>query len=124
MITFDHARRLMLRHVADDEAEFGKAAERRKDLSDRERQVLGLGARDDNAIELVILDDQTIEGEFGWVFFYQSRVYLESGDVSYALAGNAPILVSRQDGSLHVTGTSQPIEAYIENFERSGSPHR
>jgi len=37
--------------------------------------------------------------------------------------GNSPIIISKFDGSLHVTGTAQPIEYYIENFVRTGNPH-
>ena len=29
--------------------------------------------------EVVILDDKTIEKEFGWGFFYNSKAYVESG---------------------------------------------
>ncbi len=28
----------------------------------------------------VILDEHTIEKEFGWVFFYQSKQYIETND--------------------------------------------
>jgi hypothetical protein len=67
--------------------------------------------------ELVILDDETIEREFGWVFFYTSRRFLETGNALYMLFGNAPIIVDRRDGSLHVTGTARSVEEYIRDFE-------
>ncbi|WP_193367347.1 YrhB domain-containing protein [Pelagibius marinus] len=73
--------------------------------------------------KLVLLDDETMEEDFGWVFFYQSEEYLRSGSFADQLAGNAPIIVSKVDGSLHVTGTAHPVEVYIESFRRSGSPH-
>ena len=100
-----------------------KVAESRADLSPRDREVLGLGPPEDDTVKLVILDEHTIEDDFGWVFFYQSKAYLDTGDFSHALAGNAPLLVSRLDGSLYETGTARPIEFYIENFKRSGDPH-
>jgi hypothetical protein len=31
-------------------------------------------------IKLALLDDQTLERDFGWVFFYNSQKYLESQD--------------------------------------------
>ena len=78
---------------------------------------------EETPFELVLLDTETIDGEFGWVFFYQSKAYLESRRPSDAFAGNAPLLVSRKDGMLHITGTAFPIETYIENFNRTGDPH-
>ena len=67
--------------------------------------------------ELVIVDDHTIERSWGWVFFYTSRGWLD-GNERYALGGNAPLIVDRTDGSLHVTGTAEPIEHYIRNYEK------
>ena len=123
MITIDEARRLVLRHLAEIEADQQKVTVLRKDLTPKERDILGLGQPQNDVIELAILDDHTITQDFGWVFFYQSKKYLNSGDGSHALAGNAPIIVSRRDGRLHETGTAEPIEAYIENFKRTGNPH-
>jgi len=52
----------------------------------------------------------------GWVFFYDSKVHQETNSVSDALAGNAPILVDRSDGTLHMTGTAQPIQKYVDQY--------
>jgi hypothetical protein len=65
----------------------------------------------------VILDEHTIERDWGWVFFYNSRKYVETGDYSDALLGNAPYIVRRSDGALFVTGTVYPIGEYIADFE-------
>jgi hypothetical protein len=67
--------------------------------------------------EIVIVDEHTIVRPWGWVFFYTSRGWLD-GDDRYALGGNAPIIVDRTDGSLHVTGAAEPIEHYIQNYEK------
>lgn len=69
-------------------------------------------------VELVILADQTIEFSTGWVFFYQSRSYIDRGAISDAIVGNAPLIISKRDGAVHVTGTALPIEDYIHEFER------
>jgi hypothetical protein len=66
--------------------------------------------------DLVLLKDVTIEREFGWIFFYQSKRFLETGNISDILAGNAPLVVTKSDGRLHVTGTAHPIEHYLERF--------
>jgi hypothetical protein len=67
-------------------------------------------------IELV-LDDDTIEKAFGWVFFYDSKRHAETGDFRDALAGNAPIVVTKADGQVHETGTAFPLEHYLKRFE-------
>lgn len=46
------------------------------------------------------------EESFGWVFFYDSKEFLETGDFSKAVAGNAPILIDKMTGELTVTGTA------------------
>ncbi len=43
--------------------------------------------------ELAILDEHTMETDFGWVFFWNSRKYQETGEFLYALAGNTPLIV-------------------------------
>jgi hypothetical protein len=64
----------------------------------------------------VILDESTVETDFGWVFFWNSKRYLESGDYRDALAGNAPLIVDRADGSVHDTCTFLPIEEIINRY--------
>jgi hypothetical protein len=69
-------------------------------------------------LELQLEDAYTIERTFGWVFFYQSRKFIASGNISDCLVGNAPLVVTR-DGELHVTGTAYPLEHYLAAFERA-----
>jgi hypothetical protein len=57
------------------------------------------------------------EFAFGWLFFYNSKSYVESGDISDALAGNAPFLVDSNAGDIHVLGTANPIEFYLRDFQ-------
>ena len=66
--------------------------------------------------ELVILDEHTIERPWGWVFFYTARGWRD-GDWKYAIAGNAPYMVNRSDGSMQFAGTGRPIEEYIQDYE-------
>lgn len=60
----------------------------------------------------------TYEGEFseGWYFCYQSKDFLKTGELSAQLAGNAPFLIDRQSGRLHVLGTAKPLESYLEDY--------
>lgn len=55
---------------------------------------------------------------YGWLYYYQSKVFLESRNMSDMLAGNAPFLIDKADGSVHVFGTADPVETYIEEYER------
>ena len=81
---------------------------------------VGDAAADD---EVVIVDDATIERQWGWVFFFTSRKWHETGDIAYALAGNAPLIVERVSGNVVSTGTAFPVEHYMEAYERTGRPH-
>ena len=69
--------------------------------------------------ELAIQDDITIERKFGWIFFYNTKSFLETQDTQYALIGNAPIIVDRENASVHFTGTAKSIDEYIEEFQEN-----
>ncbi len=71
--------------------------------------------------ELAVMEDRTREESFGWVFFYNTKRFVETGDVQWALGGNAPLIVDRRSRELHVTGTAHPIEHYIDEFRRTHS---
>ena len=58
------------------------------------------------------------EHDFGWVYFYDGSRHVETGNVSDALVGNAPLIVDRVDGKLYVTGTAHPIEHYLDEYRR------
>jgi hypothetical protein len=66
--------------------------------------------------EIAIIDGATIEKSYGWIFFYDSKQYLESGNFSDRLVGNAPIVVARADGGIHETGTARPLEYYLDRL--------
>lgn len=72
---------------------------------------------DHNPIDCVILEEQTIEKSWGWVFFYQSKAFVETGEFRKMLGGNAPIIVNRNTGELFHTGTAHDIEHYINQYE-------
>ena len=121
MITHEEARRKVRLILDSFEEEHRKTEELRKDLTPAERKTLSVYPMED--CRLVISDDLTIEGDFGWVFFWTSLKHRQTGELKHALLGNAPFLVSRKDGTLHETGTAHPTEHYIENFKRHGDPN-
>lgn len=73
--------------------------------------------------ELVVVDEATIERPWGLVFFYTSKIWQETQNISYALAGNAPLLVDRRNGATHFLGTAQPVEVYLREYEDSSDPY-
>ena len=68
-----------------------------------------------------IMEDATKEYDFGWVFFYQSVQYLKTKEFFGGLVGNAPLIVDRDNGTLHVTGTIESPEFYVEKYRRERS---
>jgi hypothetical protein len=74
-------------------------------------------------VEFLVIEDQTIVTEFGWVFFYNTKAYIEDEDEMAMAVGNAPIIVDKTSGKLEVTGTAHPIEYYIEMYKRHGICH-
>jgi hypothetical protein len=58
------------------------------------------------------------EEPFGWVFFYQSKEYQDTGNFSSMLAGNGPFIVDRKTGAIQVLGTAYPAQIYIDEYRR------
>lgn len=71
----------------------------------------------------IVLDEFTISREWGWVFFYTSEMWHKTGELSYAVAGNAPFIVEKSTGNVIVTGTAEPIENYLKRYEATGRPN-
>lgn len=65
----------------------------------------------------VVFPEQTLERPFGWVVFWGSRLFAETGDPRFAVAGNAPFIFDRESGALVETGTAFPVEHYIAEYE-------
>lgn len=66
---------------------------------------------------LGLVNTETLDKPFGWVFFYNSKAYLDTGDIGSMLGGNAPFIVNRNTGEVFVTGTIKPVEDYIADYE-------
>lgn len=71
-----------------------------------------------------IVDADTIEKPFGWVFFYNSKRYLETGKFSYRLAGNGPVIVNKRDGSIEFFGAHRPPLEIVQEYERKLAKER
>ena len=67
--------------------------------------------------ELVVMDDKTVERAVGWVFFFQSKRFVETGDINDSIVGNGPILVDKRDGSVHQFNTGIHWSKHVEQYE-------
>ncbi|WP_445456098.1 YrhB domain-containing protein [Flavobacterium sp. HNIBRBA15423] len=67
-------------------------------------------------IELGIMESETITFDFGWVFFYQSKKFIESKNEDFIVGGNAPIIVDKFNSKLLFTGTRMNEDFYIEKY--------
>lgn len=63
-----------------------------------------------------IAEDHTQEIASAWIFFYNTRRYLESGSVIHKLAGNGPIFVNKTTGEVQFYGSTPALEVIIENY--------
>jgi len=84
----------------------------------KETYLKGWYNEDNPEDELIILVDDIIDRPEYWVIPYTSRLWHETEDMTYAIAGNAPIIVNKQSGEMTETGTALPIEAYLEEYEK------
>jgi len=67
--------------------------------------------------EMVIIE--TEERKENWIVYWTSKLYLETKEVSHALAGNGPILVSKHTGKFEAVGTAPPLNVRIKEAESS-----
>ena len=81
------------------------------------RHVQTLGA------DLILLEEPITSGNYGWVFMFQSRAFIETNDIRDALVGNAPILVDKNSGQIFTLGTAYEVEKYVNMYQCFGDPH-
>jgi hypothetical protein len=67
--------------------------------------------------ELVIIDELTQCRRCGWIFFYESRASLETGDVARAIGKTGPVVVTHQ-GEARALGGERPAEDVLRDFEQ------
>jgi Immunity protein 35 len=67
-------------------------------------------------IDLAINENATRDEPWCWVFFYNSRAYLETGSFTHALTGNGPIVVEKATGVVHELVTARPVDDQLEDL--------
>lgn len=63
--------------------------------------------------EVVIDSSATMTAGTSWLFFYNTRAYLETKSMAHALAGNGPVIVSAQDGGAKLASSATPWEEQV-----------
>lgn len=73
----------------------------------------------------VIIDEATLEFEWGFVFYYNGKRYLEEKYMDAAYIGNVPILVDKYDGTAdYVGGAAVILDSDLEKYRnRKGYAH-
>ena len=64
-------------------------------------------------VDVVIDDTRTRQHPAHWVFFYDTRAFLQTGDPDGALAGNVPLVVDRRTGSSWFAQPLVPVEEQL-----------
>ena len=67
--------------------------------------------------DLVIQDEQTIVKPYGWILFYCTRQYAETGDFLHMLGGGGPLVV-RHNGRTDQLEGRIAAEPTIAEWER------
>lgn len=76
-----------------------------------------------DGVPLQLFSDKTEEFDVGWVFYYQSARYIETGDFHESVIGNAPFFVSRSDGFSCFVSYHRPIAESLAAYRACGNPN-
>jgi Immunity protein 35 len=64
---------------------------------------------------VILLKEETVENERGWIFYYNSENFVSTQDPSFMLMGNNPVFVNKVSGqALYIRGDIEVLEALAE----------
>ncbi len=87
---------------------------RAKEIANKKLEELG----NNTQIQLAIIDDEIVEFENGWLFCYQSADYVNTGNFGALISGTAPLIVDKENESVHITDTTMTEDFYIEKYNK------
>jgi Immunity protein 35 len=58
-----------------------------------------------------------LERKAAWVFFWNTKEYVETGDTRHALGGNAPVVVFKETAQARFLDTARSPEFYLNELE-------
>ncbi|MBE4951207.1 hypothetical protein [Chryseobacterium culicis] len=68
-------------------------------------------------IELTIAEERSIQKEYGIIFYFNSKKFVEDKIEKAKLIGCSPFLVENKTGKIVVFGTNRFIDYYIQEYE-------
>ena len=91
-------------------------------LTKEEARELAYNQIKNHCVECVIMDEYTMEEEFGYMFFCQSKQFVQTRHMRDMLVGGGGIIVNKHDGLVQQTGSNRPAEyfakKYLEEWKR------
>lgn len=82
----------------------------------REDAIAWLAANVFGDMELEIVESRTEEFPVGWVYYYQSALFLRTQQLEHSLIGNAPVFVPRNGASPMFISYHRPTSESMEAF--------
>jgi hypothetical protein len=82
-----------------------------------ERKVLA--SRPDCAL----MENASREYPCCFIFFYQSKKFIETGRFEDISVGSGPVLISRESGEVFETGSGFSVDHYVKAFDACGDPY-
>lgn len=120
MIPYEQALKIALEEIEQSNAHLQKRQQLERKNTAKKDQT------DSTIDKIILLEEETIEKEFGWVFSYTSKGlmdYYTNNPMTkqlcgFEVGGNAPFIVDRFTSAIQYTGTGEALEYYIEAYER------
>ena len=88
------------------------------DYNFAEKAVLDLLVKTEKQLDAQLLIFEVMEKDFGWIFLFDTKEYVETGNSSARLVGNSPLIFDKSDGVIYITGTTDTLDSYIEQYRR------
>lgn len=66
---------------------------------------------------VAIIESCTVEKSYGWIFFYNSLRYVQTGELIYSLVGQGPVIVIAESREIIELGSALPPEVAIRVTE-------
>ena len=88
------------------------------DYNFAEKAVLDLLVKTEKQLDAQLLIFEVMEKDFGWIFLFDTKEYVETGNNGARLAGNSPLIFDKSDGVIYITGTTDTLDSYIQQYLR------
>ncbi len=67
---------------------------------------------------MILLEDEIIEKDYGWIFSWSPSKFIETDDSRYAAFSNNPFLVLKENGNLIEFASAYTIDENINQYEK------